>query len=241
MTPEVLLAKASACVLPGAELRTYLGADAAAWDRFSSHWNHLELDEYAFELGTTRFRRYGHFEFTPTDGSVRLLPHDVFAQPEDSNPLYIEVDRHFEPLTEGFAADPVLLALVLLVGKTATALDDVAGWMVKVTPFRVLAVGGNAGDPAPEGPHRDGVTLVSCTLIRRDNAVGGQSTVYDRDRTPLMKTTLNEPGTMLLCDDRCTLHDVSPIQAIEPARPACRDVLVITFAPLRQSDRPPPR
>ncbi len=241
MAPEVLLATAPACVLPGAELLAYLGADTAEWDRFSSHWDQLVLDEYALELGTTRFRRYGRFEFTPTDGSMWLLPHDVFAQPEDSNPLYVEVDRHFEPLTAAFAADPVLPALVRLLGTIATALDDVAGWTVKVTPFRVLAVGDNAGDPSPEGPHRDGVTLVSSTLIGRDNAVGGESAVYDRHQTPLMKATLIEPGTMLVSDDRCTLHDVSPIRAIDPARPACRDVLVITFGPLRRSDRPPPR
>jgi hypothetical protein len=241
MTPEHLLATAPACVLPGAELLACLGADTADWNRFASHWDALVLDEYAFELSTTRYRRYGHFTFTPSDGALRQQPHDVFAQPEDSNPLYVHVDRHFEPLTDAFAADPVLRALLRLLGEIATALDDVADWTVKVTPFRVLASGNNAGDPAPEGPHRDGVTLVSSTLIGRDNAVGGESTIYDRDRAPLMKTTLSEPATMLVSDDRCTLHDVSPIQAIDPARPARRDVLVVTLAPLERSDRPPLR
>ena len=232
MTPENLLAATPACVLPGAELLAHLGADTADWNRFASHWEELVLDEYAFELNTTRYRRYGHFALRPGDGSLRSQPHDVFAQPEDSNPLYVDVDRHFEPLTDAFAADPVLGALLRLLGRISAALDDVAEWTVKVTPFRVLAVGVHAGDPAPEGPHRDGVTLVSSTMVGRDNAVGGESTVYDLHRTPLLKTTLTEPATMLVSDDRCTLHDVSPIQAIDPARPARRDVLVITFAPL---------
>jgi hypothetical protein len=238
MTPEDLLATTPACVLPSGQLLPYVGADAASWDRFCSHWDQLVLDPYAFDLNTTRFRRYGHFAFTPVDASMRLLPHNAFCQPEDSNPLYVEMDRQFEPLTEAFTADPVLVALIRLLAQIASALDDVTEWSVKVTPFRVVAVGDNVGDPAPEGPHRDGVTLVSSTLTGRENAVGGESTVYDRHRAPLIKTTLTETGTMLVSDDRCTLHDVSPIQAIDRSQPARRDVLVITFAPFQRSDRP---
>ena len=42
--------------------------------------------------------------------------------------------------------------------------------------------------------------------------------------------TLAEPGTLLLGDDRRTLHAVSPIRPINGSRPAQRDVLEITFA-----------
>jgi hypothetical protein len=55
--------------------------------------------------------------------------------------------------------------------------------------------------------------------------------VFDMDGNRLVATTLAEPGTLLLGDDRRTLHGVSPIRPIEPAEPAQRDVLVITFAP----------
>jgi hypothetical protein len=79
--------------------------------------------------------------------------------------------------------------------------------------------------------HRDGVTLVTSLLIQRRNAVGGESSVVDIDGNPLMTTTLAEPGTLLLGDDRRTLHGVSPIRPVDPAQPAQRDVLVITFAP----------
>jgi hypothetical protein len=100
-----------------------------------------------------------------------------------------------------------------------------------VTPFRVLASAGDAGQPTPEGMHRDGVTLVTSLLIVRDNAVGGESIVTDMAGEHLLRTTLADRGTLLLGDDRRTLHGVSPIRSRDPSRPARRDVLVVTFAP----------
>lgn len=201
------------------------------WRRFSSHWEDLAPDRYAAELDTTRLRRYGHFTYTAADGCMRLLPHATFAQPQDSNPLYIGKDRDFEPLTDAFVADPMLHRLLSVLGRVAKTLDDDAEWSAKVTPFRVLASADRAGNPAPEGPHRDGVTLVTCLLIGRDNAVGGESTVYDLSGAPLLTVTMSQPGTMLLSDDRFTLHGVSSIRPLDPTRIARRDVLVITFAP----------
>ena len=230
-----------ACVLPGDQLFRCLGVDEAAWQRFSSHWDDLKPDSYAAECGTTRLRRYGHFIFTPADRRFRLLPHDAFAQPEDSNPLYLDRDRDFEPLTASFIDDALLRGLLRLLGDVATALDDVADWSAKVTPFRVLASADHVGDPTPEGLHRDGVTLVTSLLIGRDNAVGGESSVDDFAGNRLLATVLCEPGTMLLADDRNTLHRVTPIRPLDPARPARRDVLVITFASHQRSDRPASR
>ena len=148
MTLADRLESRSACVLSGALLSRSMGVDSAAWERFSLHWDQLVPDSYAAELGTTRLRRYGHFAFRPADGSTRLLPHGVFAQPENSNPLYVDQDRVFAPLTEAFAADPLLLTLLSVLGEVAAALDDgVAEWSAKVTPFRVLATADGGGDP----------------------------------------------------------------------------------------------
>jgi hypothetical protein len=228
------------CLLSAAALSRCVDADPGVWTALASHWDELVPDAYAAELGTTRLRRYGHFVFTCADGSLRPLPHGAFVQPDDSNPLYIDRDRTFEPLTDAFAGDPLLSRLIRLLGGVATVLDDVAQWSVKVTPFRVLASPGGAGEPAPEGRHRDGVTLVSSLLIGRDNAVGGESTVYDLAGTPLLTATLSEPGTLLLNDDRATLHSVTAIRPSDPFCCARRDVLVVTFAPCLLSSRPPP-
>ena len=217
--------------MSSAELFGCVGTAEGMWARFASHWDDLAPDRYAEELGTQRLRRYGRFLFTPASAEFRLLPHDAFAQPEASNPLYVDRDRHFMPLTDAFAADPMLQRLLDFLGPAATALEDADRWSATVTPFRVLAHADRGGDPTPEGVHRDGVTLVTSLLVGRDNAVGGESSVYHADGGRLLTTTLSEPGAMLLGDDRCTLHGVSPIRALDPARPARRDVLVITFAP----------
>jgi hypothetical protein len=79
--------------------------------------------------------------------------------------------------------------------------------------------------------HRDGVTLVTSLLVGRRNAVGGESTVTDMAGRQLLKTTLQEPGTLLFGDDRRTLHGVSAIRPRDPSQSAQRDVLVVTFAP----------
>lgn len=214
--------------MPPVDLACNLGVDEDVWTRFGAHWDELAPDPYAAELGMQRLRRYGHYTFR--DGVVTPMPNGAFVQPQDSNPLYIERDRHFEPLTDAFAGDPLLPELLTLLGRFATALDDVAEWTVKVHPFRVIASADGEGQPTPEGLHRDGVTLVTSLLINRRNAVGGESTVVDMDGRRLLTTTLSEPGTLLMGDDRRTVHGVSPIRPVDESAPALRDVLVITFA-----------
>jgi hypothetical protein len=225
------LTSVGAFLMPPADLNACIGTDEADWARFAAHWDELASDNYAAELGTHRLRRYGHFVFRPADGVAELLPHSTFVQPEASNPLYVDRDRQFEPLTDAFGCDPLLQSMLRLLGHVATALDDRSEWSAKVTPFRVLASADGEGQPTPEGLHRDGVTLVTSLLIARRYAIGGESSVVDMEGRPLLTTTLSEPGTLLLGDDRRTLHGVSPIRPVEAGLPALRDVLVITFAP----------
>lgn len=213
-----------------ADLSSSLGVAADVWAQFSSHWEELAPDCYAAELSLQRLRRYGLYSFV--DGVATPMPNDVFIQPQDSNPLYIDRDRHFEPLTDAFANDPLLTKLLTLLGRFADALDDVPAWVVKVHPFRVIASGDGEGQPTPEGLHRDGVTLVTSLLIRRSNALGGESSVFDLTGRHLLTTALAESGTLLVGDDRNSVHGVAPIRPADPAEPALRDVLVITFAPL---------
>lgn len=223
------LTTSGVCVLAPADLNTILGLRPGAWAQFSSHWDDLAPDRYAAEMGLQRLRRYGLYSFS--GGSATPLPNAVFLQPQNSNPLYIDRDRHFEPLTHAFTDDPLLAKLLTLLGRFAAALDDVPEWIVKVHPFRVLATAYGDGQPTPEGLHRDGVTLVTALLIKRSNAVGGESSVFDNAGRRLLTATLAEPGTLMVGDDRGTVHGVTPIRPVNPAQPALRDVLVITFAP----------
>jgi hypothetical protein len=218
-------------VMASAELNACLRVSTAAWQRFGGHWNELVPDPYAAELGTQRLRRYGLFMYNTAERTAAPMPHCAFVQPDDSNPLYVGRERHFQGLTECFANDPLLHDLLAVLGDLAVALDQVPQWHAKVTPFRVIASAGGGGNPTPEGLHRDGVTLVSSLLIKRHNVIGGASSVCDLDGVRLVETTLRQPGTLLLADDRRTLHGVSPIRPRDPGAAAWRDVLVITFAP----------
>lgn len=222
------LAATGVAVLPSLDVTRSLGVGREGWTRFARHWEHLAPDPYAAELGVTRLRRYGRYAFR--DGAMHPMPTLAFAQPENSNPLYVGMDRDFEPLTDAFARDPLLHSVVQLLARAASALDEVAEWNVKVHPFRVQSGAGENARPTPEGLHRDGVTLVSSLLVGRRNAIGGESLVCDCDGRTLLTTTLAEPGALLLGDDRRTLHGVSPVRPIDRSGPAQRDVLVITFA-----------
>lgn len=217
-------------LLPGAEVLRFLGLDETGWAGFAGHWEDLRPDPYAARSGTRRLRRYGRFVVSP-QGRRELEPVEEFRQPADSNRLFLDEGRVFEPLTEEFLADPVLDGLLALLGGIAGALDDPPRWVVHVHPFRVLGSTDSRGDATPEGRHQDGVTLVSSLLVGRANATGGTSEVVDGDGHEILSTTLAEPATLLVGDDRRTWHGVDPIRPVDPQAPARRDVLVVTFMP----------
>ncbi|WP_207787369.1 2OG-Fe dioxygenase family protein [Actinomycetospora cinnamomea] len=224
------VASIGAHVLPQAEVLQFLGLDETGWAGFAGHWEDLRPDPYAARSGTQRLRRYGRFVVSP-EGRRELAPADEFRQPKDSNRLFLDEGRVFEPLTDQFLADPVLDGLLELLGGIAGALDDPARWVVHVHPFRVLGSADSRGDATPEGRHQDGVTLVSSLLVGRENAAGGTSEVVDEDGREILTTTLAEPATLLVGDDRRTWHGVDLIRPVDPGTPARRDVLVVTFMP----------
>lgn len=222
------VATTGVAVMPSFDVTRSLEVGREEWTRFARHWQHLPPDPYAAERGVQRLRRYGQYSFR--DGLLRPITKSTFVQPENSNPLYIGKDRDFEPLTDAFARDPLLHKVVRLLGRVAAALDDVEDWNVKVHLFRIRSTAEQNGHPTPGGMHRDGVTLVTSLLVGRRNAIGGESRVCDVGGRELVTTTLAEPGTLMLGDDRRTVYGVSPIRPIDGSGPAQRDVLVITFA-----------
>jgi hypothetical protein len=203
-------------LIPSFDLTRSLCAGREVWIRFARHWEHLAQYPYAARMGVQRLCRHGQYSLH--DGVVQRMPSRAFAP---------------EPLTDAFAEDPRLHGLMKLLRRVASALDDVAEWNVKVRPLRIRSSADEDGRPTPEDMHRDDVTLVCSLLVGRRNAFGGESTVCDLNGRRLLTTTLAEPGTLLLGDDRRTLHRVSPVRPIDSSGPAQRDVLVITFASRR--------
>ncbi|MFF5026874.1 2OG-Fe dioxygenase family protein [Streptomyces collinus] len=222
------LATSGRHLLPAKELSRILGVTRADWARFARNWDDLELDTYMADGGTYRYRRYGQYVLEPASGKLDLLPHEAYRQESDVNPLNGGIDRHYEPLTSSFTQDPLLEELLVTLGGIFSTVDGTQRWNIKLHPYRITA-GAEAGQPAPEGRHRDGVTFITSLLIDRLNITGGESSVHGDDGEPLLTHTLAEPGDLLLGDDRRTLHSVTPIHPVDAAAPAHRDVLVIAY------------
>ncbi|MGH7076913.1 MAG: 2OG-Fe dioxygenase family protein, partial [Acetobacteraceae bacterium] len=55
------------------------------------------------------------------------------------------------------------------------------------------------------------------------------TSIHDLDGHTLGNFTLTEPLSAALVDDHRVLHGVTPVEPEDPARPAFRDVLVVTF------------
>jgi hypothetical protein len=196
------------------------------WDVFSASWDDLALDTYMADGG--RYRRRRHAVYAIDDDIVRL-PHQPHYQSRDYNALNGGIARWFEPITalgDGPSLRTILTFCQRLFGSLVPA---PVSWHVEVHQFRIEARPDAKGLPTPEGLHRDGVDYVLVLLINRRNIGSGTTTIHGLDRQLLGSFTLTEACDAALVDDARVYHGVTPVEPLDPAQPACRDVLVVTF------------
>ena len=208
--------------------------DLSDWDTFADSWDDLALDTYLIPHG--RFRRRRHAVYVATgatgegDREIIRAAHQPHFQSREYNPLQGDIERWFEPIAASIGDGPSLRTILHfchdLFGAKA---PEVRSWRVEVHQFRIEAHVGEPGQPTPEGVHRDGVDYVLVLMIRRANIVQGTTTIHARDGELLGSFTLAEPFDAALVDDARVYHGVTPVEALDPARPAHRDVLVVTF------------
>jgi len=232
-SPEQRLASDDYAFIDGKALRTQIQCSDREIDAFAEQWAQLTLDTYMGDGGTYRYRRYGQFEKTASQSDLRLLPHEAYQQSKAVNYLNGDVARLFDPLTDDFVKSPVLYKILTYL---AGIYDQVKGrpcdWNIRLHPYRIKATQEQAGQPTPEGLHRDGVTFIASMMIRRHNIRGGITTLTDTDRHPITSIELSEPLDTIAADDAATLHDVSALHPIDTDEPGIRDVLVIAFTEL---------
>jgi hypothetical protein len=216
----------------GAGMRTQLEAFASLddWPAFSESWNDLPLDTYMADHG--RYRRRRHAVYSIAGGELPIrLPAQPHYQALDYNPVNGGIERWFEPVRADLGEGPSMRAVL---GLCATLFGAVAGtpkqaWKVEVHQFRIEAQGDAPGLPTPEGMHRDGVDFVLVLLVRRSNVRSGTTLIGSPDGTFRSSFTLAAPFDAALVDDHRVYHGVTPVETIDRAQPAWRDVLVVTL------------
>ena len=199
------------------------------WAAFADSWNELTPDAYLAASGRHRRRRHATFS-ADAEGGIRREAHQPHYQSLKYNPLQGDLERWFDPVLPAIA-DGASLRRILdfchaCFGALAPATDH---WHIEVHQFRIEARADEAGEPTPEGVHRDGVDYVLVLLIDRENIERGTTTIHALDRSLLGSFTLTHPLDAALVDDARVFHGVTAVTPLDPAQPAHRDVLVVTF------------
>lgn len=208
-----------------ANLRAALGP-LPDWESFAATWAGLKEDPYRAE--GDRLRRHAAFRLVP-GGTPVHLPGRPHFQSKEYNPLYGGIERTFSPIAPEVAEGATVRALLAFCEPLFGRLKPAPEWLVELHQFRIRARPGRAGNPTPEGVHRDGVDFALALLVRRENVERGTTSVHAPDGRRLGSFTLTEPLDAAFVDDARVLHGVTPVTPLDPAKPAHRDVLVATF------------
>ncbi|GBQ62829.1 hypothetical protein AA103196_0419 [Ameyamaea chiangmaiensis NBRC 103196] len=201
------------------------------WDGFAASWGRLGLDRYMADGG--RYRRRRHATYVLSDGQVLRRRHQPHYQSRDYNELNGGIERWFRPVEPEIGAHPALIAVLRAMYTLATDLTPPEAlpeaWHTEIHQFRIEASLDEAGQPTPEGLHRDGVDWVMVLMISRENIAQGETSIHGLRGEPLGGFTLDRAMDAAIVDDNRVFHGVTPVRPLDPTRPAFRDVLVVTL------------
>ena len=199
------------------------------WLSFSASWDDLAADTYLALSGRHRRRRHATFS-AHASGPVQREAHQPHFQSLQYNALQGDLQRWFEPILPAIAEGDSFQRVLEFSRDTFGALAPAVGrWHIEAHQFRIEARADEAGEPTPEGVHRDGVDYVLVLLVDRTNIERGKTTIHSLDGELLGSFTLTHPLDAALVDDARVFHGVTAVTPVDPAIPAHRDVLVVTF------------
>ena len=221
------------CFLPSAQLRDALSSLhsgwRADWEAFAASWGDLETDIYMADGGRYRRRRYAVLS-APADGlQIQVEAHQPHYQSLNYNTLNGGIERHFEPVRPQVLNGPTLQTVAQFGLSVFQRLHPGEAAHIELHQFRIEARADGEGKPTPEGVHRDGVDFVLVMMVRRENVESGTTEIFSPEGQRLDSFTLTAPCDAALVNDQRALHGVTPIHPLDPARPAWRDVLVVTY------------
>ena len=216
------------CFVAAVDARPLLG-DLADWPTFEASWNDMPLDTYMADGGRYRRRRHATLSVAAHSRQAKIEAHQPHYQSLDYNNLNGGVARHFEPIRHDIVEGASMSAMLALCIDAFGRLSPARAWHVEVHQFRIEAGAQRHGMPTPEGVHRDGVNFVMVLMVKRQNIAEGTTTIHDASGQRLASFTLTQSLDLTLVDDERCLHGVTPVVPVDWAKPAYRDVLVITF------------
>ena len=209
-------------------LLTSLG-ELRDWAAFADSWHHLEPDPYLAAKGRFRRRRHATFSAQAADAVV-AEPHQAHFQGLQYNSLQGGIERWFEPVAPSVVTGATLRTILEFCnGFFGSMAPTVRRWHIEVHQFRIEATADAAGEPTPEGSHRDGVDYVLVLLVNRENIASGTTTIHTPDGQLLGDFTLTHPLDAALIDDHHVYHGVTAVRPLVADKRAFRDVLVVTF------------
>ena len=141
-----------------------------------------------------RYRKRRHAAFGARAGEpIHRKPHQPHYQSRDYNPLNGGIARWFDPVLPEIADGPSMTAILATCRALFERLAPTRDWHIEVHQFRIEARSGEAGQPTPEGMHRDGVDYVLVLLVGRRNIQSGVTSIRGTDGRDLGSFTLAEP------------------------------------------------
>lgn len=220
--------------VPSATVQAWLLAQAeqalSDWAAFADSWNDMPLDTYMADGGRYRRRRYATLSAAAGDGPVILEPHQPHYQSLDYNNLNGGVAREFEPIRDEIVNGNTMQSVFRLCQQIFGHMLPGVNWHIECHQFRIEANLAEHGKPTPEGVHRDGVDFVFVMMVKRENISSGTTTMHDLQQKGMLDSfTLTQPLDCAIVNDKRCMHGVTPIEPIDPSKPAYRDVLVVTF------------
>ena len=209
-------------------MRAALSAEGlSGWEPFAQSWDDLGLDTYMADGGRYRKRRHAVFRID-ADGTTRK-PDQPHYQSRDYNALNGGIARWFAPVLPDVADGSAFRAILRFCYSLFNGLTPFPAWHVETHQFRIEASPDQSGQPTPEGMHQDGVDWVLVFMVGRRNIASGVTSIHGLDRRLIGSFTLEQPMDAALVNDHRVFHGVTPVQPLDPAQPAYRDVLVVTF------------
>ena len=225
--------------VPAADMRSLLQQSGSLkdWTDFAASWNHLDIDEHMADSGRYRHRRHAIYRIVDGTAIVRQ-PHQPHYQARNYNPLNGGKDRWFSPVTPEIGACASLMTILGLCGNCFGALSPATRvWHVEVHQFRIFANLDTAGQPTPEGMHRDGVDYVLILLVDRANVRGGTTTIADLKKRPLASFVLATPLDAAWVDDARVYHGVTRSSRLTKPPPRTGTRSSLHFAKLPKAMR----